>query len=226
MALRKKKAKWLVKLLKVIVAVYLLLILYQLIGNVYSKLSNTHEIQVPKEWNLIVVNRWNELPEDYDVELTELSNGQMVDSRIYPYLQEMFDAARTEGVYPVVREGYRTAEEQQEILDDKIQSYINQGYSQVKAERTAKEWVALPGTSEHQLGIAVDINADKSKCSNEDVYEWLAENAYKYGFVLRYPPGKQKITGTSYEPWHYRYVGEEAAKEIYEREICLEEYFK
>lgn len=226
MALRKKKAKWLVKLLKVIVAVYLLLILYQLIGNVYSKLSNTHEIQVPKEWNLIVVNRWNELPEDYDVELTELSNGQMVDSRIYPYLQEMFDAARTEGVYPVVREGYRTAEEQQEILDDKIQNYINQGYSQVKAERTAKEWVALPGTSEHQLGIAVDINADKSKCSNEDVYGWLAENAYKYGFVLRYPPGKQKITGTSYEPWHYRYVGKEVAREIYERGICLEEYFK
>ena len=226
MALRKKKAKWLVKLLKVIVAVYLLLILYQLIGNVYSKLSNTHEIQVPKEWNLIVVNRWNEWPEDYDVELTELSSGQMVDSRIYPYLQEMFDAARTEGVYPVVREGYRTAEEQQEILDDKIQNYINQGYSQVKAERTAKEWVALPGTSEHQLGIAVDINADKSKCSNEDVYGWLAENAYKYGFVLRYPLGKQKITGTSYEPWHYRYVGKEVAREIYEREICLEEYFK
>lgn len=226
MATRREKAKWLVKLLKVIVVVYLLLILYQLIGNVYSRLSNTHEIQVPEEWNLIVVNRWNELPEDYEVQLTELSNGQMVDSRIYPYLQEMFDAARTEDVYPVVREGYRTAEEQQEILDDKIQSYINQGYSQVKAERTAKEWVALPGTSEHQLGIAVDINADKSKCSNEDVYGWLAENAYKYGFVLRYPPGKQKITGTSYEPWHYRYVGEEATKEIYERGICLEEYFK
>ena len=226
MALRKKKAKWLVKLLKVIVAVYLLLILYQLISNVYSKLSNTHEIQVPKEWNLIVVNRWNELPEDYDVELTELSNDQMVDSRIYPYLQEMFDAARTEGVYPVVREGYRTAEEQQEILDDKIQNYINQGYSQVKAERTAKEWVALPGTSEHQLGIAVDINADKSKSSNDEVYTWLAANAHNYGFILRYPQGKQEITGTSYEPWHYRYVGVDAAREIYERGICLEEYFE
>lgn len=226
MATKKTKGKWIVKLLKAAVTAYLLLILCQMIGNAYSRLSNTHEIQVPEEWNLIVVNRWNELPEDYEVELTELSNGQMVDSRIYPYLQEMFDAARTEDVYPVVREGYRTAEEQQEILDDKIQSYINQGYSQVKAERTAKEWVALPGTSEHQLGIAVDINADKSKCSNEDVYGWLAENAYKYGFVLRYPPGKQKITGTSYEPWHYRYVGEEAAKEIYERGICLEEYFK
>ena len=226
MTTRREKAKWLVKLLKVIVAVYLLLILYQLIGNVYSKLSNTHEIQVPKEWNLIVVNRWNELPEDYDVELTELSNGQMVDSRIYPYLQEMFDAARTEGVYPVVREGYRTAEEQQEILDDKIQNYINQGYSQVKAERTAKELVALPGTSEHQLGIAVDINADKSKSSNDEVYTWLAANAHNYGFILRYPQGKQEITGTSYEPWHYRYVGVDAAREIYERGICLEEYFE
>ena len=226
MATKKKKGKWIVKLLKEVVIAYLLLILCQLINDAYSRLSFTHEISVSEEWNLIIVNRWNELPEDYSVELTELSNGQKVDSRIYPYLQEMFDAARAEGIYPVVREGYRTAEEQQEILDDKIQTYINQGYSQSRAERTAKEWVALPGTSEHQLGIAVDINADKSKCSNEDVYAWLAENAYKYGFILRYPPGKQEITGTSYEPWHYRYVGVEAAQEIYEQGICLEEYFE
>lgn len=226
MATKKTKGKWIVKLLKSAVTVYMLLILCQLIGNVYSRLSITHKIPVSEEWNLIVVNRWNELPEDYSVELTELSNGQKVDSRIYPYLQEMFDAARAEGIYPIVREGYRTAEEQQEILDDKIQTYINQGYSQSRAEKTAKEWVALPGTSEHQLGIALDINADKSKCSNEDVYAWLAENAYKYGFILRYPPGKQEITGTSYEPWHYRYVGVEAAQEIYEQGICLEEYFE
>mgnify|MGYP004618390083 FL=1 len=226
MATKKTKGKWIVKLLKAAVTAYLLLILCQMIGNAYSRLSITHKIPVSEEWNLIVVNRWNELPEDYSVELTELSNGQKVDSRIYPYLQEMFDAARAEGIYPIVREGYRTAEEQQEILDDKIQTYINQGYSQSRAEKTAKEWVALPGTSEHQLGIAVDINADKSKCSNEEVYAWLAENAYKYGFVLRYPPGKQKITGTSYEPWHYRYVGIEAAYEINERGICLEEYFE
>ena len=226
MATKKKKENGIVKLLKIVVAIYLLLVLCQLIGDAYSRLSVTHKITVSEEWNLIIVNRWNELPEDYSVELTELSNGQKVDSRIYPYLQEMFDAARAEGVYPVVREGYRTEEEQQEILDDKIQTYINQGYSQSRAERTAKEWVALPGTSEHQLGIAVDINADKSKCSNEEVYAWLAENAYKYGFILRYPLGKQEITGTSYEPWHYRYVGEEAALEIYEQGICLEEYFE
>ena len=226
MATKKKKDNWIVKLLKIVVAIYLLLVLCQLIGDAYSRLSVTHKITVSEEWNLIIVNRWNELPEDYSVELTELSNGQKVDSRIYPYLQEMFDAARAEGVYPVVREGYRTGKEQQEILDDKIQTYINQGYSQSRAERTAKEWVALPGTSEHQLGIAVDINADKSKCSNEEVYAWLAENAYKYGFILRYPLGKQEITGTSYEPWHYRYVGEEAALEIYEQGKCLEEYFE
>lgn len=226
MATKKKKENWIVKLLKIVVAIYLLLVLCQLIGDAYSRLSVTHKITVSEEWNLIVVNAWNELPEDYSVELTELSNGQKVDSRIYPYLQEMFDAAREEGVYPVVREGYRTAEEQQEILEDRIQTYINQGYSRSRAERTAKEWVALPGTSEHQLGIAVDINADKSMCSNEEVYAWLAENAYKYGFVLRYPPGKQEITGTSYEPWHYRYVGVEAAQEIYEQGICLEEYFE
>ena len=226
MATKKKKENWIVKLLKIVVVIYLLLVLCQLIGDAYSRLSVTHKITVSEEWNLIVVNAWNELPEDYSVELTELSNGQKVDSRIYPYLQEMFDAAREEGVYPVVREGYRTAEEQQEILEDRIQTYINQGYSRSRAERTAKEWVALPGTSEHQLGIAVDINADKSMCSNEEVYAWLAENAYKYGFILRYPIGKQEITGTSYEPWHYRYVGEEAALEIYEQGICLEEYFE
>jgi len=226
MATKKKKENWIVKLLKIVVAIYLLLVLCQLIGDAYSRLSVTHKITVSEEWNLIVVNARNELPEDYSVELTELSNGQKVDSRIYPYLQEMFDAAREEGVYPVVREGYRTAEEQQEILEDRIQTYINQGYSRSRAERTAKEWVALPGTSEHQLGIAVDINADKSMCSNEEVYAWLAENAYKYGFILRYPPGKQEITGTSYEPWHYRYVGVEAAQEIYEQGICLEEYFE
>ena len=225
MKTNKKKNKWFAKILKTVVAVYLLMIVCQLIGDIYSGSSIAHRITNSEEWSLVVVNQWNELPEDYSVELTELSNGQKVDSRIYPYLQEMFDAAREEGVYPVVREGYRTAEEQQEILEDRIQTYINQGYSRSRAERTAKEWVALPGTSEHQLGIAVDVNADKTKCSNDEVYTWLAENAYMYGFILRYPMGKQEITGTSYEPWHYRYVGESIAREIYERGICLEEYF-
>ena len=223
---KKKKRNPILKVLKVVAVVYLLLVLSNLIGDIYSRLGNTHTIAVSGGWNLVVVNRWNELPEDYDIELMELPNGQKIDERIYPYLQEMFDAARAEGIYPIVREGYRTEEEQQAIFDEKVQAYINEGYSRSRAERTAKEWVALPGTSEHQLGIAVDINADKSKCSNDEVYEWLAENAHEYGFILRYPQGKTEITGTSYEPWHYRYVGEDVAREIYESEICLEEYFR
>ncbi|MDE5599079.1 MAG: M15 family metallopeptidase [Lachnospiraceae bacterium] len=187
--------------------------------------ADSHIIPVSKEWNLIVVNRWNEIPEDFSISLTELSNGQKVDSRIYPYLQEMFDEMRADGIYPIVREGYRTAEEQEEIFNEKVQVYMNEGYFRARAERLAKEWVALPGTSEHQLGIAVDINADKAHSANDEVYEWLAENAYKYGFILRYPQGKEEITGTEYEPWHYRYVGVETAEEIFNNRICLEEYF-
>ena len=184
----------------------------------------SHIIPVSEEWNLLVVNRWNEIPEDFSVSLTELSNGQKVDSRIYPYLQEMFDEMKADGIYPIVREGYRTAEEQEKIFNEKVQAYMNEGYFRTRAERIAKEWVALPGTSEHQLGIAVDINADKAHSANDEVYEWLAENAYKYGFILRYPQGKEDITGAEYEPWHYRYVGVEAAEEIFNSRICLEEY--
>ena len=88
----------------------------------------------------------------------------------------------------------------------------------------AGQWVAIPGTCEHALGLAVDINADKEQSSNEEVYNWLAENAWRYGFILRYPKGKEDITGIDYEPWHYRYVGKEVAKEIYEEGITLEEY--
>ena len=181
---RDKKNKLRGKWLRGIIIVYLFLILCNLFHEFPSRLGNLHSIPVSEEWYLIVVNRWNEIPEDYRVELTELSNGQKVDSRIYPYLQEMFDAARKDGIYPVVWEGYRTYEEQQKILDDKIKAYINEGYSQSRAERTAKEWVALPGTSEHQLGIAVDINADKSKSSNDEAYTWLAANAHNYGFCI------------------------------------------
>lgn len=188
--------------------------------------ADLYIIPASEEWNLVVVNRWNEIPEDFSISLTELSNGQRVDSRIYPYLQEMFDAAREDGIYPIVREGYRTAEEQEEIFDEKVQAYMNEGYSRARAERTAKEWVALPGTSEHQLGIAVDINADKARSANDEVYEWLAANAHCYGFILRYPQGKEDITGTSYEPWHFRYVGIENAQIIYEKQICLEEFMK
>ena len=136
------------------------------------------------EWNLILVDRNHYIPNNYQVELTELSNGKKVDSRIYPELQQMFNDAR------------------------------------------AEKYVAIPDTSEHQLGLSVDINADTDKCSSEKVYQWLDENAYKYGFVKRYPEDKTDITGISNEPWHYRYVGTTVAKIMKEENLCLEEYLE
>lgn len=177
-------------------------------------------------WNLILVNRDYYIPKDYEVELTELSNGEKVDSRIYPDLQEMFDDARAEGFQLFVADGYRTEETQQRILDEKIEAYKYEGYSDSEAEKKAKEWVAIPGTSEHQLGIAVDINADTTRSSSDEVYNWLAQNSYKYGFIKRYPSDKTEITGVINEPWHYRYVGRRAAQEIYFQGICLEEYIQ
>ena len=95
-----------------------------------------------------------------------------------------------------------------------------------KQKKRAEKYVAIPDTSEHQLGLSVDINADTDKCSSEKVYQWLDENAYKYGFVKHYPEDKTDITGISNEPWHYRYVGTTVAKIMKEENLCLEEYLE
>ena len=177
-------------------------------------------------WNLILVNEDYYIPKDYAVELASFDNGETVDYRIYEDLQEMFNDAKDDNVYMFVAEGYRTQEDQQELFDDKVEEYQERVLLEFLARWKAKKWVAVPGTSEHQLGLAVDINADISKSSSQEVYSWLANNAYKYGFIQRYPADKTEITGISYEPWHYRYVGEEVASEIYEEKICLEEYIE
>lgn len=176
------------------------------------------------EWSLILVNKRNPIPAGYNVELKRLRNGESVDVLIYPALQNMFDAARADGVYPVVASGYRTTEKQQKIMNEKIAVYEAEGYSHAEAQKEAEAWVAVPGTSEHQLGIAVDINADGIHSSGNEVYKWLNANAYRFGFIRRYPPDKTELTGVSNEPWHYRYVGVAAATEMYEQNLCLEEY--
>jgi D-alanyl-D-alanine carboxypeptidase len=217
---------------KILFSLLFLIILCMMAGKVLNSdctllpLDNiTHHVASEDNgWNLILVNRNSYIPDDYKVELTELSNGEKVDSRIYPELQEMFNDARAQGYGLFVREGYRTQEEQQQLLDEKIEAYENEGKSKSEAKKLAEQWVAIPGTSEHQLGIAVDINADTTKSSSDDVYSWLAENAHKYGFIKRYPSDKTDITGVINEPWHYRYVGKEAALEIYSQGMCLEEY--
>jgi len=189
----------------------------------YNKI-NRDENFGSEDWNLILVNANNPVPDDYEVELLELSNGERVDVRIYEYLQEMMDAARMDGLSLFVAAGYRSRQEQEELQEEIIKSYEDEGFSRNMSIKLASERVAEPGTSEHELGIAVDINADYNETSSDTVYKWLSDNAYKYGFILRYPSDKTDITGIMYEPWHYRFVGIDAAKIMYEQRICLEEY--
>lgn len=186
--------------------------------------ETTEEAVEDGDWCLILVNRDNPVPEDYEVKLTDLTNGNQVDSRIYPKLQEMFDDARSYGMDLFVREGYRTREDQQSIMDNRVEAYEAEGYSEEEAIEFAKQYVAEPGTSEHELGISVDINANNDVSDDDTIYTWLDENAYKYGFIKRYPENKIDITGINNEPWHYRYVGLKAAQEMKDMDLCLEEY--
>lgn len=172
-------------------------------------------------WSLVLVNASNPLPTDFSVETADVGNGHSVDKRIADSLNAMLDDCRRAGFHPYIRSSFRTRDVQQQILNERVELYREAGYSEEEALSAALQWVALPGTSEHELGLAVDINDEKG---NEDMYAWLACNAHQYGFILRYPIDKVDVTGISNEPWHYRYVGKQAAVEIYQTGEALEEY--
>ena len=178
-------------------------------------------------WNLTLVNSTHPVPDGWTVELQQLSGSQAVDSRIYPELQAMFDACRAEGLKPMVKTSYRTYEDQKDMLVLKYRRYRNDGASHEEAQRKALKVAAYPGYSEHQLGLAVDIDSsDTESCSNESVWNWMKRHCQEYGFIWRYPGVKTDITGISNEDWHFRYVGVEAATYIMENRLCLEEYLQ
>ena len=181
-------------------------------------------------WALLLVNGEHPLPEDFAVpELTQLRNGHAIDSRAYPALQRMMDDCRAAGLQPLICSSYRSEETQRQLFQQEVQSWLAQGYPQEEAEEQAARWVARPGASEHQTGLAVDL-VDLSyqvldhEQENTAVQRWLMAHCAEYGFILRYPTDKSALTGVGYEPWHYRYVGVEAAQEIMGRGLCLEEY--
>ena len=193
--------------------------------------QNKSANSVVKDELLTLVNFENTIPKDWKVDLVQLNNGQSVDRRIYDDLIAMLQAAKSEGLNPLICSSYRTNEKQEQLYQNKVSEYLSQGYSKVEASDKAAFWVARPGTSEHQLGLAVDIVSTKNQRldrSQENTVEqqWLIQNSWKYGFVLRYPTNKNSITGVGYEPWHYRFVGKEHAKKINELGVCLEEYVK
>lgn len=180
-------------------------------------------------WQLRLVNQWNPITEYDDSRIIDIGEKQSIDKRCYKDLAEMLEDCRAEGISPKVCSSYRSWETQERLYLNKVERLMAKGYSEEKAYLEAAKAVAVPGTSEHQIGLAVDIVDESNQHLNASqertpTQQWLIKNSWKYGFILRYPKGKSELTGVIYEPWHYRYVGKEAAQEIYEQELCLEEY--
>lgn len=177
-------------------------------------------------WMLVLVNDSHPM-EPYQPELMHLRNDQAVDARCYPDLQRMFDDARAAGLSIKINSSYRSREEQQQLLDEMIADGVRDGLSEDAARQQALRTVAEPGTSEHETGLAIDVTSESQTYEdNLATWNWLAEHSWEYGWVQRYPSGKEDITGVDNEPWHYRYVGAEAAREMYEQDQCLEEYLR
>ena len=181
------------------------------------------------DWELVLVNRDHKIPEGYSVELEEVETTHKIDKRVAESLKQMLSDAREEGLSPIICSSYRTREKQTQLYNNKVKEYKRFGYSSDEAENLASYWVAIPGTGEHETGLAVDIVSKKYQILDEkqeetDEQKWLMENSYKYGFTLRYPTDKKEITMINYEPWHYRYVGIDNATYMKEHEMCLEEY--
>lgn len=180
------------------------------------------------DWRFRLVNAEYPLSGDYLPETSSLPNGLLVDSRIYADLTDMLSAGAAEGLEFAVCSAYRSYEFQQELFDNQVQTQLLGGLSMAEAYTAAKTVVAEPGTSEHNLGLSADIVAlsyqllDEGQADTAET-KWLHENAWNYGFVVRYPDGKQDITGIIFEPWHYRYVGREAAEYMVANGLCLEE---
>jgi len=180
---------------------------------------------------ILLVNNWNPIPDDYAVDVRSLENGQKVAVECYDELTDMLSDCEEVGLTPEVCSGFRTLAFQQELYENKVERVMEAGHFREDAERIAATEVARPGTSEHHTGLAVDIiDADYPVLNDTQeqrpTQQWLLENSWKYGFVLRYPTGKTESTGIIYEPWHYRYVGETVAKVMYEQDLCLEEYLE
>lgn len=181
------------------------------------------------DWKLVLVNKQHPIPDDYTFTLGTIKGSMRCDERILKPLTDMFTAASMDGINLIVCSPYRDMSRQEYLFDRKMKMYINSGYSYIDAYKEASTVVTVPGASEHQIGISLDIICDTYSQLDEgfadtDAGRWLMNNSYKYGFILRYPSDKEDITGIIYEPWHYRYVGVEAATVIYEDGLCLEEF--
>lgn len=182
------------------------------------------------DWRLTLINKQHPIPDDYDFKLGTFTSGMRCDERVIEDLLLMMQAAKADGLNLVVRSPYRTSDHQEDNFNDRIKSYMRQGLSYMEAYKATSRVITVPGCSEHEVGLALDITSDNyipllQGFADTEEGKWLEEHGHEYGFILRYPSGKEYITGIEYEPWHFRYVGREAAAVMKEENLCLEEFW-
>ena len=177
-------------------------------------------------WQLVVVSGTREFLETYKPELDEIfDTDKYLDARVAPHYEEMYTAAKQDGIILTPYSAYRSYERQKNNYNHLTETYMADYHlSREDAAKKAATVILPPGTSEHNLGLCMDICNVYDSFVNQKEYTWLTENAYKYGFILRYPKGKEDVTGIVFEPWHWRYVGVEWAKQIRDSGLCLEEF--
>lgn len=178
-----------------------------------------------EDWRLVLVNQDNKLPDDFKVELANIDKTRQFDKRAINELLTMIEDMKKSEIYNIwVQSSYRSIQYQQRLFDAEVNKYMSQSIPREEAEKLTLKSINKPGTSEHNLGLAVDFNYVTSDFENTKAYKWLQENAENYGFIERYKQEKEEITKVKCEAWHWRYVGVEHAKKMNQLDLCLEEY--
>ena len=203
-------------------------------GN-YVQANSYNGTAIP--WNLLLVNDWNPMKEGYDEAVTmkavetkyaQVNSGQKVDARMYDDLIAMLEAGKAYNIG--VQSSYRPYATQKRLYWNQVEKWKSKYPDPIELQTKAGEVVKRPGYSEHNTGLAVDLYGSgdtslSSSFANTAAYKWLMENCADYGFILRFPKGKESVTGVIYEAWHFRYVGDpEIAHAIMDNGLCLEEY--
>lgn len=190
-----------------------------------SYATNANEEKKELGWELALANKDHKIPKDYAIKLKSIDKYREIDARVYQYYIDMLNDMKKDGIQNIWAQScYRSFEEQEEVFNDKVEFYEKLGKTREEAEMKAEEIIMRPGYSDHNLGLAVDFNYVDDNFEDLKGFKWLKENAQEYGFILRYPKDKEDITKVKYEPWHWRYVGIDNAKEMNKKNMCLEEY--
>ena len=181
------------------------------------------------DWRLILINKQHPIPDDYEYVLGTITGSMQCDARIIDDLLQMLQRARDEGIELMIISPYRELAYQELLFNRRIDSYVRRGMSYLEAYRRTAMTITVPGTSEHQVGLAIDITSPGHRQLNAAFADtkagrWLNDYSFEHGFILRYPKGKEYITGIEFEPWHFRYVGKEAARVIKEENLAFEEF--